>query len=404
MNLWGMIKEVMSEWKDDNVTRLAAALSYYTVISLAPLLVFTITIASQFYARSAVQDELIAQIEGLVGSTGGEAITSILENASQPEAGGAVATIVSLGVLLFGASNVFSQLQSSLDAIWDVQPKPNRGIWNTIKDRSLSFAMVLGIGFLLLVSLILNTAISAATQFLGDVLPLGPWFWQVVNFLVSFAVITALFALMFKFLPDVEIRWRDVWVGAIITSLLFNIGKFLIGLYLGSSSVASAYGAAGSIIVILIWVYYSAIILFLGAEITQVYARQRGTRIVPASNAMFVSERQQVAQGARGGGAFKARPQILDEPNPGYASPLAYPASEAVRVRQQSPAMIPVTGLQRPEALKVVPVLVLGTVAAGYGLVETGRAAISRIRNRSGRDSRRRPARRSTRSSRRSGN
>lgn len=382
MNVWEMIKAVLQEWREDNVTRLAAALSYYTVISLAPLLVFTITVASQFYARSAVQQELLTQIEGLVGATGAEAIQGILENASQPESGGMIATIVSLGVLLFGASNVFTQLQSSLNAIWNVQPKPGRGIFSIVKERSLSFVLVLGIGFLLLVSLILNTALTAASRFLGDVFPLGPWFWQAFNFLISFGVITVLFALMFKFLPDVEIRWRDVWVGALITSLLFNIGKFLIGLYLGQSSVASAYGAAGSIIVILIWVYYSAIILFLGAEITQVYARQRGERIRPARNATFVTEFERTAGGVSADSGLKGRPQILDEPNPGYASPLAYPASQAMRLRQQSQQLIPATGVQRPEALKVLPVLVLGAVAAGYGLFETGRAAVNRIRGR----------------------
>lgn len=273
-----LIKQTIKEWQEDKASRLAAALAYYTVFSLPPLLIIALAVAGQFYDRADAQEQLIAQMNQLVGDTGAEAITDILNSASQP-ASTAIATIVSVVTLLFGASGVFTQLQDAMNTIWEVEPKPKQGIIQTIKDRLFSFTLVLGAGFLLLVSLILSAALAAASQFLSGAAGNSALIGQLINTVVSFAVVVLLFALIFKIIPDVEVRWRDVWVGAVITALLFTIGKWAIGFYLGRAAPGSAYGAAGSLIVVLLWVYYSAQILFLGAEFTQVYAHQHGSRV-----------------------------------------------------------------------------------------------------------------------------
>jgi membrane protein len=205
---------------------------------------------------------------------------------------GIVSSIVGIVVLLFGASGVFGELQAALNTVWEVQPKPDRGLWGMIKDRFFSFTMVLGVGFLLLVSLLLSAALSAVGRFLSERLPGGEALWQVLNFVISLGVVTSLFALIFKVVPDVKIEWRNVWIGAAVTALLFTLGKFLLGLYLGKASFASMYGAAGSLVVLVVWVYYSAQILFLGAEFTQVYARHNGSNMRPSSNAVALRSTQ----------------------------------------------------------------------------------------------------------------
>jgi membrane protein len=267
---WNLLKTSASEWVADEAPRLGAALAYYTMLSIAPLLVVVVAVAGLVYGEAAARGELAQQLEGLVGPQGAEVLQTMLANASHP-AGGLIATAIGLVVLLLGASGVFIELQGSLNRIWGVQSKTAGGVWGFIRTRLLSFLMVLAIGFLLLASLALSAALSAVSRYFAEEGG-SPILWQVVNQAVSFAVITLLFALIFKLLPDAEIAWKDVWVGAALTAVLFTVGKYLIGLYLGNSSVGSAYGAAGSLAVFLVWVYYSAQILFFGAEFTQVYA------------------------------------------------------------------------------------------------------------------------------------
>ena len=299
MNLkavWGLLQETFSEWNKDKASRLAAALAYYTVFSLAPLLIIVIAIAGSVFGEEAARGEIVKQIQGLVGKDGAEFIQTAIENASKPAAG-TIASIISIVALLFGASGIFAELQDALNTVWEVQPKPERGLLNIIRNRFLSFTMVLGVGFLLLVSLVVTATLSALVNFVGDVLPGIDALWQLVNFILSFVVTTVLFGLIYKVLPDVKIAWSDVWIGATITSLLFSIGRFLLGQYLGNSSFGSTYGAAGSLVVILAWVFYAAQILFFGAEFTQVYARRYGSQIVPAKNAVPLTNEARAEQG-----------------------------------------------------------------------------------------------------------
>lgn len=281
-----LLRETVAEWSEDNVPLLAAALAYYTIFSLAPLLLIAIAIAGAVFGEEAARGEIFGQIRGLVGPEGATAIQAMIENAGKPKSGGTVATVIGVVVLLVGASGVFGQLQTALNTIWEVKPKPERGIKNFIQSRFLSFAMVFVIGFLLLVSLVLSAVLAGISSFFGSFVPDFVIVGQAINFVISFATITVLFAGIYKFLPDVKVPWRNLWVGAGVTALLFNIGKYLLGLYLGSGGVGSTYGAAGSLVVILVWVFYSAQILLFGAEFTQVYSKFRGTPIQPASYAV----------------------------------------------------------------------------------------------------------------------
>ncbi len=281
-----LIKDTATEWSEDNVPLLAAALAYYTVFSLAPLLLIAIAIAGFFFGEEAARGEIIGQIQGLVGREGAQAIQAMIQNANRPGSGGTIATIIGVIVLLFGASGVFGQLQVALNTIWEVKPKPGNGIKSFLQSRFLSFAMVLVIGFLLLVSLVLSAILTAVSHYFGSLVPGFVIVGQLVNFVISFGVVTVLIAAIYKFLPDVNIPWKNLWVGAGVTAVLFNLGKFLLGLYLGSSSVGSAYGAAGSLVVVLIWVFYSAQILLFGAEFTQVYSKYRGLPIEPSKHAV----------------------------------------------------------------------------------------------------------------------
>lgn len=280
-----LIQETLKEWSNDKASRLAAALSYYTIFSIAPLLVIAIALASLVFGREAATNQVVGEIRGLVGEDGAQVIQTILQNASKTTSG-VLATVIGIVTLLIGASGAFGQLQDSLNIIWEVKPREGRGFKGILRDRFLSFSMVLVIGFLLLVSLVLSAVLSGVGKYLSDVLPMSSVVLQAVNFVISLAVTSLLFALIFKVLPDAYVRWRDVWVGSVVTALLFSLGRFLIGLYLGRSSVSSAYGAAGSLVVILLWIYYSAQILFLGAEFTQVYANKFGVSIIPKPNAV----------------------------------------------------------------------------------------------------------------------
>jgi membrane protein len=289
---FSLIKESFQEWQKDGALDLGAALAYYTIFSLAPLLLVALAVAGLLWDRGQVQGQLIAQIQDLVGPQGAQAVETMLSNAGR-HGSGVLATIVAVATILFGATGVFVQLQTALNRVWNVEAKAGLGVWSFVKTRLISFGMVLGIGFLLLVSLVVSTAVSAVGKWATGLLPGAEPLLQVLTFVLSFALITLLLAMMYKVLPDVEIAWRDVWIGAVVTALLFTLGKFLIGLYLGKSSIASTYGAAGSLVVLLLWIYYSSQILFLGAEFTQVYATRYGSQIKPSKHAVPVMEKKE---------------------------------------------------------------------------------------------------------------
>jgi len=291
-----LLKETFDEWNEDKASRLSAALAYYTIFSLAPLLIMAIAIAGSIFGEEAARGEIVGQIQGLVGKSGAEVIETAIENANKP-ATGTIASLISIVALLFGATGVFSQLRDALNTIWEVQPKPGLPVKGFIRQNILSFTMVLGIGFLLLVSLIISAVLAAINSYFSGLLPGFDVMWRIGNFIISFGVTTLLFAMMFKFLPDAKITWGDVLIGAAITSVLFSIGRFLLGAYLGNGSFGSTYGAAGSLVVILAWVYYAAQILFFGAEFTQVYARKFGSQIVPDEHAVTVTEETRAQQG-----------------------------------------------------------------------------------------------------------
>ncbi|WOD40216.1 YihY/virulence factor BrkB family protein [Nodosilinea sp. E11] len=280
--VWRLLKEAFKAWNQDQASRLAAALAYYTLFSLAPLLLLTIAIASLFFDNTAVREQLLGQVQSLVGTASADFVSTVLDNANQPGSNsGWVASGVSLVLVLVGATGVLAQLQQSLNIIWNISVRPDVGVFNILRQRLLSLGMIIVIGFLLLVSLVMSALISGFSGYLYTLLPGLDALVQLLNFAVAFGLTTLLFALIFKYLPDAVISWGDVWFGAAATALLFSIGKYLIGLYLGNSGFASSYGAAGSVIVLLVWVFYSAQILFYGAELTQIYSGRFGSQIRP---------------------------------------------------------------------------------------------------------------------------
>jgi membrane protein len=282
---WSFLKTIFNKWFDDNPFQLAGALSYYTLFSLAPLLVISIAVAGFVFGREAAHNQIVETIRGLIGQQSAEAVQAMIQSASNKPKTGLFSTVIGGIFLLFGAGGVVGELQTALNAIWRVRPKSGTGVRDFIRKRFISYAMVLAIGFLLLVSLAVSAFISGLTQFIGSLHESVALIAHLLDLVLSFALVTLLFAMIYKFLPDVEIQWKDVWIGAALTSVLFTTGKFLIGFYLGNSGVTSIYGAAGSLITVLLWVYYSALIFFLGAEFTQVYASQYGSGVVPATNA-----------------------------------------------------------------------------------------------------------------------
>ncbi|MBD2013508.1 YihY/virulence factor BrkB family protein [Microcoleus sp. FACHB-53] len=340
-----LLKETFQEWQEDKASRLAAALAYYTAFSIAPLIIIAIAIAAVVFGEEAARGGIDDQLRGLIGQQGAAAVQDMIKNSNKP-AEGTIATIISVVLLLFGASGVFGQLQDSLNTIWEVAPKPGRGVMGFIKDRFLSFSMVLGIGFLLLVSLVLSAVLAGLNNVLGGLMPGLSFLWGILNFLISFGVITLLFALIYRVLPDAKIAWGDVWFGAIITALLFTIGKSLIGLYLGNSSVGSTYGAAGSFVVLLLWVNYSAQILFFGAEFTQVYANKYGSHIVPTKNAVRLTEEDRTQQGIPRSSHIEAMAdQENQERNPNRAAQQTLPSPQRTRRDKRHPAATALGGL-----------------------------------------------------------
>lgn len=275
--IWDMLVKSFEAWSNDRASSMGAALSYYTVFSIAPLLLIVIAVAGLFFGQDAVRGEIVLQLRGLIGQQAASNVESIIQNAWHPTAS-IIATAAGGLTFFLGATTVFIELQGDLNKIWNVSPQTSSGVWGFVRTRLVSFGLILAIGFLLLVSLVLSASLAAVAHLWSG------WFGQlaaaleVVNFIVSFIVITLLFALIYKFLPNVSIRWRDVWIGAGITALLFSIGKTLLGLYIGNSQISSTFGAAGGLVVLLIWVYYAAQIFLFGAELTKVYAHHHGSK------------------------------------------------------------------------------------------------------------------------------
>jgi membrane protein len=273
---WGVFRQAAANWSKHKAAQMGAALAFYSALSLAPLVIISMSIVSLFVDAKVAATHFLGQMESMVGAEGAKAMEGMLQHAQEPKTG-AIAAVLGIITLLFGASGVFGQLQDAMNTVWEVPPKAHGGVWGIIRSRFLSFAMVLGTGFLLLTSLLLSTVIAAIGQQIGNRWPAVEGLTHLGDELVTFIVMALLFGMMFKLLPDTHVAWRDVWHGALITAVLFTIGKFAIGLYLGKSAVGSAYGAAGSLVVLLVWIYYSAQILFFGAELTHAIARREGT-------------------------------------------------------------------------------------------------------------------------------
>lgn len=295
-SVFAFVKKTGIQWLDDKAPRLAASLAFYTLLSLAPMLVVSVSIAGLVFGEDAARGQIAGQLNGLLGPSGAATVQTILAHAKTPSSG-VIGAIVGIALAVFGASGVFGELQTSLDLIWRVETKPGRGIKGFLHDRVFSFTLVMGVAFLLLVSLVLSAALSAAGAYFEHTLPGGAVVWHILNIAISIVVTGVLFGLIFKVVPDVELRWREVWRGALVTALLFTGGKFLIGLYLGRSSVASPFGAAGSVVALVVWIYYSAQILFFGAELTRADVEQRGRRVKPSKNAVPITPAQAVVNG-----------------------------------------------------------------------------------------------------------
>ena len=288
---WQLLKETYTQWSAAKPFQLAAALSYYTLFSLAPLLLISIAVAGLVFGREATEQQILTTFQGLVGPQGAEAIQGLLHGASTPESG-ILATMIGIVTLLIGAGGVVGQLQEALNTIWEVKANPEWGLWGLLRTRFVSFAMVLGVGFLLLVSLLISAVLAAMIQVMSGMLPGSEMLWHGLEFLVSLGLITLLFALIYKVLPDVEIAWRNVWIGAGMTALLFTVGKFLLGLYLGQKGITSPYGAAGSLVLVLLWVYYSGLIFFFGAAFTKVHASRYDADVRQAAQTIPKKEQQ----------------------------------------------------------------------------------------------------------------
>ena len=315
---WSLVKTAVASWLDDYAPSMGAALSYYTVFSLAPLLLIVVSVAGLVFGEDAVRGELFAQLQGLMGADAAKAIQGLLASVNKPSHG-VVGTIVGIALLVFGATTVFGELQDALDRIWRAPARKKGGLWSLLRARLLSFGMILGLAFLLMVSLVVGAAISALGKWWGPAF--GGWetLLQIVNLIVGFGLTTAIFAMIYKLMPRVKVEWHDVWLGAIVTSLLFTIGKFLIGLYIGKSGVASGFGAAGSLIIVFLWVYYSAQIFLLGAEFTWIYAKTLGSlrseegvaevaqKAARADEAPARSEDPKTPAAANDGGGARAR-------------------------------------------------------------------------------------------------
>ncbi len=289
--IWQVLKTTCVEWWNDDTFRFAASLAFYTIFSLAPVLLIAVGVASLFLTRETATEKIIAEVQKMIGNNGADAIKQVLDASS---GFGKSISAIAAGIVTFllGASAVFAELQTALNRIWDVESDPKSGIiLKVLFDRLRSFTIALGVGFLLLVSLVLSAALTALHDYLNNWMPGVPALWQGVNIVVSFLAVGLLFAMIYKYLPDAKITWTNVWIGAAVTAALFTTGKYVISLYLGQTAMGSAFGAAGSFAVLLIWIYYSALICFFGAEFTQVYARRNGRGIQPKESARRVGKK-----------------------------------------------------------------------------------------------------------------
>lgn len=270
--IWAqLLKRSFADWNQDDAPRLGASLAFYTILSVSPLVILVVAVGSVLFSRENTQIHLLAHVQAIVGTEGKEAVRSMLTS-SQKESSGIAATTIGIVTIFFGASGVFRELRTALNTIWECQSVPNSDIWIWIKERVFSLAMVISVGFIMLTSLLASAGLDAVTKYFSGLLPVSAVLVEAINFIVSFLGIAALFGFIFKYVPETKVDWVDVRVGALVTALLFTIGKSLLGLYLGEASPGSAYGAAGSLVVMVVWVYYSAQIFFFGAEFTHVHA------------------------------------------------------------------------------------------------------------------------------------
>lgn len=291
-----LLRATLDSWMEDKALRLSAAVAYYSIFSIAPLLILSITLAGAILGEEAVRGHLETQLVQYIGEPAAQAVQSMVKNAALTDQG-FVATVLGFITLLVGATGVFGQLKDALNTIWEVRVKPGKAWLILLRERLVSFGMVLVIGFLLLTSLLLTTVLAALNHYLENIFPLPGFMWTALSMLISFGLVTVLFAFIFKVLPDAVIEWRNVWAGAFFTALLFEIGKLGLSLYLGRESTVSSYGAAGAVVLLLLWVYYNACILFLGAEFTQVYALHTGRFIRPSPGAQAMTLHERLQEG-----------------------------------------------------------------------------------------------------------
>jgi membrane protein len=341
--IYHLFRETVNEFLEDRAPRLGAALAFYTVFSLAPLLIVVITVAGLIFDPETVRSQLMSQFQGLIGADGADLISTMVAATREQHQRGIMATGLGLVALLFGALGVFGQLQDAFNTIWEVQPREDAGIMRLVQRRLLSLTMVLGLSFLLIVSLVLSALLASVSELMGRIMPGFDILLTVANILLSLGILTVLFALMFKYLPDAEIPWRKIWIGAGMTAVLFLIGQFLIGLYLGNTDVGSAFGAAGSLVILLLWVYYSTQILFFGSEFTQVLTNKFGEGAQPGEEAEPVTEEARAQQGMPRREGSRNGEEV--EPACEQGEPVALVEAVSTRLRDQSgPA---VNGRQR---------------------------------------------------------
>lgn len=312
-SMLGLVKETFQDWTQDKASRLGAALAYYAIFSIGPMLVVVIAIAGFVFGDAAANGQITGTLGQVLGTTNADFVEALVESASHPAAG-TIASIIGTGTLLLGAMGIFGQLKDALNTIWEVEPIPGGGIMAALSKNFLSFGMLLGVGFLLLVSLVINALLSTLGPFLSEALPGGALLWNAVNYVITLAVISLMFALIFKFVPDIRVGWKEVLIGGFVTALLFLLGQVALGIYLSLGNVGSAFGAAASLVVVLVWIYYSAQILFLGAEFTQVYANSYGSGMSPARHARFLTEEARAQQGTK---SKQPRKQASRDPEPG---------------------------------------------------------------------------------------
>lgn len=354
--LFDLCRKAVMAWVDDYAPSMGAAISYYTIFSLAPLLVIVIAIAGALFGREAAQGQIVAQVSGLVGREGAVAVESLLRSVDEPGKG-LVAGLISVVVLLIGATTVFAELQSALDRIWHVpeREKPS-GVWAVLRARLLSFGLILGLAFLLMVSLLVSAALAAFGSWFGALVPGWELMLQSLNVLISLGIVTVLFAMIFKLMPTARIAWRDVWIGAGVTAVLFELGKLAIGLYLGKSGVNESFAAAGSLVVLVAWVYYAAQIFLLGAEFTKVYASEHGS--VSGAKAVAATEASAAEDAAgtdRVSGGRTAAAVETPPPPPDYSGLGRTAAAQAEIDRR----------VARASAVLIRQLLLLGAVTLG---------------------------------------